>query len=87
MPKGGIFVWVTFPDDVDTDQLATVALAEGVEINAGSQWSAAPETGRRRARLCFGSATKQEITEGVARLAEICHREFGIPARSSNVAR
>lgn len=87
MPKGGIFVWVTFPDEVDTDRLATVALAEGVEINAGSQWSADPETGRRRARLCFGSATKQEITEGVARLAEICHREFGIPARSSNVAR
>lgn len=87
MPKGGIFMWVTFPDEVDTTRLAQIAREEGVEINAGAQWSADPDTGRHRARLCFGSTTKQEITEGIARLAEICHRETGIPARSANVER
>lgn len=86
-PKGGIFVWVTFPDAVDTTRLAELALAEGIEINAGAQWSADPETGRHRARLCFGSASKQEIAEGVARLADICYRETGIPPRSGNVQR
>ena len=86
-PKGGIFVWVTFPDAVDTTQLAAAALAEGVEINPGAEWSADPETGRHRARLCFGGASKQEIIDGIARLADICHRETGIPARSANVER
>lgn len=87
MPKGGIFMWVTFPDEVDTDRLAQVSVAEGVEINPGSQWSADPATGRHRVRLCFGSTTKQEITDGIARLADICHREFGLPERSGNVTR
>jgi 2-aminoadipate transaminase len=86
-PKGGIFLWVTFPDAVDTTQLAKVALEEGVEINPGAEWSADPVDGLHRARLCFGSASKQEIKEGIARLAEICHRETGIPARSANVER
>lgn len=84
-PKGGIFLWVTFPEAVDTTRLAQVALEEGVEINPGAEWSADPEHGRHRARLCFGSASKQEITDGIARLADICYRETGIPARSANV--
>ena len=86
-PKGGIFLWVTFPDAVDTTKLARVALEEGVEINPGAEWSADPEEGRHRARLCFGGASKMEITEGIVRLADICHRETGIPARSANVER
>ena len=86
-PKGGIFLWVTFPDEVDTTRLAQVALKEGVEINPGAEWSADPEQGHHRARLCFGSASKQEIRDGIALLAEICHRETGIPARSANKER
>jgi 2-aminoadipate transaminase len=86
-PKGGIFLWVTFPETVDTTRLAQVALEAGVEINPGAEWSADPEHGRHRARLCFGSASKQEITDGIARLADICYRETGIPARSANVVR
>ena len=86
-PKGGIFIWVTFPDEVDTTRLAAAALEEGVEINPGVEWSVDPSHGRRRARLCFGSATKQEISEGIARLADICHKHTGIPARSGNVER
>jgi len=87
LPRGGIFMRVTFPDAVDTTRLAQAALAEGVEINPGAEWSADPQTGRHRARLCFGSATKQEIRDGIARLVDICHRETGIPARSANVER
>ena len=86
-PKGGIFIWVTFPEEVDTTSLAAAALEEGVEINPGVEWSVDPSHGRRRARLCFGSATKREISEGIARLADICHKHTGIPARSGNVER
>ena len=38
-----------------------------------------------RMRLCFASPTAQEIKEGIAILAEVCRKEFGVPARSANV--
>jgi 2-aminoadipate transaminase len=37
-------------------------------------------------RLCFASPSHEEIREGVALLAEVCRREFGVPARIANVA-
>jgi 2-aminoadipate transaminase len=86
-PKGGIFIWVTLPDSVDTSKLAEKAAAEGVALNPGAEWVVDPETGRHSMRLCFGHPTLDEIREGVARLADICHRETGIPVRSRNVAR
>ena len=86
-PNGGIFVWITLPEPVDTSKLAQIALAEGVAINAGPEWVAAPESGRRSFRLCLGNTSEQEIREGVARLAEICHREFGLPLTGTNVLR
>jgi 2-aminoadipate transaminase len=86
-PTGGIFVWVTLPDSVDTMKLYEVASAEGVAINPGSEWVADPETGRHKMRLCFGNPTVDEIREGVTKLAEICHREFGVPERGSNIER
>lgn len=86
-PKGGIFLWVTLPENVDTSKLAVAAAAEGVAINPGAEWSADPQHGRRRLRLCFAHPGKDEITTGVTKLAEICHREFGVPLRGANVVR
>ncbi|MBT6262960.1 MAG: PLP-dependent aminotransferase family protein [Rhodospirillaceae bacterium] len=86
-PKGGIFIWITMPEEVDTDKLAKVAAAQGVVINPGSEWSADPVSGRHRFRLCFGNPTHAQIREGVTLLAEICHEEFGVPLRGANVER
>ncbi len=38
-----------------------------------------------RLRLCFASPSHEQIREGVAVLAEVCRKEFGVPERSSNV--
>ncbi len=86
-PKGGIFLWVELPDNVDTTRLADIALAEGVAINPGREWAVDAEANANRMRLCFGSPTVEQIREGVARLADICHREFGVPTRSANIER
>jgi len=86
-PKGGIFVWVQLPDSIDTMKLSEVAIEEGVAINPGAEWVADPETGKNKMRLCFGNPTIDEIREGVATLANICHREFGLPKRGSNIRR
>lgn len=86
-PKGGIFIWVTLPDAVDTTLLAEKAGTRGVALNPGANWSADPDTGRHKMRLCFGHPSLQEIRDGVALLAEICHEEFGTPERSGNIQR
>jgi 2-aminoadipate transaminase len=76
-PKGGIFLWVKLPDSVDTLKLYESALAAGVAINPGVQWSVNKEHSRSRLRLCFASPSHEEIHQGVAALAEVCRREFG----------
>jgi len=85
-PKGGIFLWVKLPDQVDTLKLYQPALAAGVAINPGPEWSTNAAYSRSRMRLCFASPSHEEIREGVALLAEVCRREFGVPARIANVA-
>ncbi|HZN25094.1 MAG TPA: PLP-dependent aminotransferase family protein [Burkholderiales bacterium] len=77
-PKGGIFLWVKLPDSVDTMKLYEPALAAGVAINPGPQWSVNKERSRSRLRLCFASPSHEEIHQGVAALAEVCRREFGV---------
>ena len=86
-PKGGIFLWVKLPDVVDTQKLAQAALAAGVAINPGPEWSADAAYGKSRLRLCFAHPSPETLRQGVAALAEVCRREFGVPTRSANVER
>jgi len=86
-PKGGIFLWVKLPDQVDALKLYPAALAAGVAINPGPEWSTDKTHAKSRLRLCFASPSPHEIREGIAVLAEICRLEFGVPARSANVQR
>lgn len=84
-PPGGIFLWVKLPDNVDTMKLYQSALAAGVAINPGPEWSVNKPHGHSRMRLCFASPTVDEIKQGIAILAEVCRKEFGVPTRSANV--
>jgi 2-aminoadipate transaminase len=84
-PAGGIFLWVKLPDNVDTLKLYQAALQAGVAINPGPEWSTDKAHAGSRLRLCFASPSHEQIREGVALLAEVCRREFGVPARSANV--
>jgi 2-aminoadipate transaminase len=84
-PKGGIFLWVKLPDNVDTLKLYQAALAAGVSINPGPEWSVNNTDASCRMRLCFASPSHQQIRDGVAVLAEVCRKEFGVPERSGNV--
>jgi 2-aminoadipate transaminase len=86
-PKGGIFLWVKLPDNVDTLKLYQAALAAGVAINPGPEWSTHKAYSGSRLRLCFASPSEQQIREGVAVLADVCRKEFGVPIRIANVER
>jgi len=84
-PKGGIFLWVKLPDIVDTRKLYQSALAASVAINPGPEWSTDAGHSHSRLRLCFASPSLEEIRQGVATLADVCRREFGVPARIANM--
>jgi 2-aminoadipate transaminase len=86
-PAGGIFLWVKLPDHVDTLKLYQAALAAGVAINPGPEWSTDKAYAGCRLRLCFASPSHEQIREGIAQLAEVCRSEFGVPARIANVER
>ena len=87
VPPGGIYLWLRLPEAVDTRKLAAPALAEGVAFNPGPEWAVDGPSASRYLRLCYAYPDEATIREGVAKLAEVCHREFGVPVRSANVTR
>lgn len=78
-PQGGIFLWVKLPDGVDALKLYKSALAAGVAINPGPEWSVNKAHAKSHLRLCFANLSHEEISQGVATLADVCRREFGVP--------
>ena len=85
VPKGGIFLWMKLPDEVDVRKLVQPALKAGIAFNPGPEWAVAGDAAKSRLRLCFGLTTKDEIREGVAAFARVCHEETGIPEQSGNI--
>ena len=86
-PPGGIYLWIKLPEVVDTQKLAQAALAAGVSLNPGPEWSTNKAYAKNRLRLCFANPEPETIKKGVEVLAEVCRREFGVPVRSANVDR
>jgi 2-aminoadipate transaminase len=71
-PRGGFFVWVELPGDVDTSALLDRALEEeGVAFVPGSAFSADGRGSRRALRLSFASQPPEAIREGVRRLGRL----------------
>ena len=85
VPKGGIFLWLRLPDQVDVQKLVRPALDAGIAFNPGPEWACDGDAAKSRLRLCFGSATKDEIRQGVAAFARVCHEQTGIPEQSGNI--
>jgi 2-aminoadipate transaminase len=85
-PPGGIFLWVKMPEGVKTSRLAAVAGRQGVAINPGPEWSLGGDADEW-IRLCFANPPIETLRSGVAKLADICHAEFGVPEFSGNVKR
>jgi 2-aminoadipate transaminase len=67
-PKGGFFIWLRFPDEIDTQQLLKNALEEDVEFKLGSDFSCS-QASRNYARLSFSFYNEEKLTIGVQRLA------------------
>lgn len=71
MPHGGYYLWLTFPEGVDADELTASASQAGVTVIPGSKFFAGADVPRPRnhMRLAYSHAAHDEIDEGVRRLA------------------
>jgi 2-aminoadipate transaminase len=89
---GGMYVWATFPDHINTGsngQVVKRALAEGVLYVPGEFGHVADETGKVRStemRLSFGVCEPEQITEGIRRLRRACRGLEGKPAAKKAAA-
>jgi 2-aminoadipate transaminase len=86
-PKGGIFLWIRLPANVDVRTLVKPAAAAGIVFNPGPEWAVSADNSFNCLRLCFAMPSAQTIREGVAELARVCFEQTGIPVRSGNVPR
>ncbi len=71
-PDGGMFLWVTCPEGVNTNELMRDALERKVLFVPGQDFFA-NASGNRFMRLNFSNAAPDQIREGIRRLAEVCH--------------
>ena len=87
VPPGGIFIWITLPDSIDTKKLSIIAAEKGITINPGCEWVSNPDSGKHKMRLCFANPEIDIITDGIKKLSSLCYEEFGVPEISGNVER
>lgn len=77
-PHGGYYVWLTFPADVDTDELTKYAAEAGVTVIPGSKFYAVHARSdapwKNQMRLAFSHASPEQIDEGTRRLADALQR-------------
>lgn len=71
-PQGGYLLWVELPGHVDTNELNTLARAQGISIAPGTLFSASGKY-KNCMRICCVNSDSPEIELAIARLGELCH--------------
>jgi 2-aminoadipate transaminase len=76
-PAGGLFIWATLPEYIDTTDLLARALQEHVAFVPGR---AAYVDGRggSEMRLNFSGVDEDEIREGIRRIGEVVREQVGL---------
>jgi 2-aminoadipate transaminase len=76
-PQGGLFLWLTFPEWIDSAELLRRAIAdENVAFVPGAAFDPSGEGGNT-ARLNFSYSTPQQIEEGIGRLGALLKKIIG----------
>jgi 2-aminoadipate transaminase len=73
-PQGGLFVWATLPDGLDSKAMMPRAIAARVAYVPGTGFYA-DGTGRGNMRLNFSFPPPDRIREGIRRLASVMEQE------------
>jgi 2-aminoadipate transaminase len=76
-PQGGLFIWVTLPDYIDTTNLLARALEEDVAFVPGAA-AFVDGRGRSSMRLNFSSSSDDDLREGVRRIGAIVAEQVAL---------
>jgi 2-aminoadipate transaminase len=79
-PQGGLFIWATLPDYIDTTDLLARALDEHVAFVPGRA-AFLDGRGANAMRLNFSGVGEAEIREGVRRIGEVVHEQIDLYER------
>jgi len=71
VPEGGMFIWVTFPDEVDTDAILVRAVENKVAFIPGSKFYTGGIVKKNELRLNFSYTSLDLIEEGIKRLSKL----------------
>jgi 2-aminoadipate transaminase len=81
-PKGGLFVWATMPQQIDTREMFEQAIAKNVAYVVGSAFY--PDGGGRNSmRLNFSFPSDGDLVEGTKRLGEVIKESLGLPGTAA----
>ncbi len=75
-PDGGMFLWVTLPESMDSAELLKKALKKRVAFVTGKAFFADPKDGANSLRLNFTHPSDALITEGLRRLGAVLNQEM-----------
>ena len=70
-PEGGLFLWVTLPQEINTEDIFPIAVERKVAFVPGRTFHPLPNTGLNTMRLNFSYCKPEVIVEGIARLAKV----------------
>ena len=73
-PEGGMFIWATLPEYIETSDLLAKALREDVAFVPG-QAAYVDGRGRNSMRLNFSGVTDDEIREGIRRIGKVVREQ------------
>jgi len=75
-PKGGMFMWATLPDGIDTETMFLDAIKNKVAYVHGKAFHV-DGGGERSLRLNFSYASNEKIGEGIKRLGMVINENLG----------
>lgn len=77
-PQGGLFLWVTLPEEIDSAELLKDALEHNVAFVPGASFYA-NGGGANTMRLNFSNTNPEKIEQGIRRLGEVIKNKIRVP--------
>ena len=77
-PEGGLFVWVTLPEYIDTGSMLTVALENGVTYTPGDSFYPDASKGKNCMRIAFCFESPENLREAIRRLGLVINERLGL---------
>ena len=78
-PEGGLFTWVTLPENMNSADILKIAIEQKVAFVPGAPFHPMGD-GHNTFRLNFSNARPELIQEGISRLGKVLNEIIGAPA-------